>query len=47
MLWDSALNDGKGGTSTVLQGKSNIVFSSGGINFATNAASYYRSISYK
>lgn len=47
MLWDSALNDGKGGTSTVLQGKTNVIFSSGGINYTTDAASHYRSISYK
>lgn len=47
MLWDSALNDGKGGTSTVSQGKSNVIFASGGINYATDAASYYRTISYK
>lgn len=47
MLWDSALNDGKGGTSTVLQRKSNVVFSSGSFNFSTDAASYYRTIAYK
>lgn len=47
MLWDSALNDGKGGTSTVLQRKSGVVFASGGFNFSTDAASYYRTIAYK
>lgn len=47
MLWDSALNNGKGGLSIVSYFESDLMFSSEGISYVTNSCCYYRSLSYK